>query len=95
MLSNVFFDFSATMTYYAGSDLLRPFQRYLLHSSDRILFGSDWPTANPEQQMAESVRLATEVSISSAELERMFLGNAERLWPEMFHPASRGLGSNS
>lgn len=89
-LRNVFFDFSATMTYYYGSDLLRPLQRYLLHSSDRILFGSDWPTGNIAQHIAEYVRLAAEVSVSREEVERMLLSNAERLWPQMFRSAQAG-----
>jgi hypothetical protein len=89
-LKNVFFDFSATMFYYSGSDLLRPFQRYLLHSRDRILFGSDWPTGNTAKQIAECVRLAREVSISMNDLERIFLDNARRLWPDLSRPLKRG-----
>jgi hypothetical protein len=81
-LKNVVFDFSATMRYYARSDLLRPFQRYLLHSPDRILFGSDWPGGDPSQQIAEQIRLAEEVSISAQQLEELWLANATRLWPD-------------
>src|SRR2546425_803362 len=34
-LKNVLFDFSASLSYYAGSDLLRPLQRYLTYAPDR------------------------------------------------------------
>jgi hypothetical protein len=86
-LKNVVFDFSATMSYYFGSDLLRPFQRYLCYSPERILFGSDWPTGDTTEHIDECVRLAAEVSVSEEGLERILLGNAERLWPEAFHAA--------
>lgn len=83
-LKNVFFDFSATMSYYFRSDCLRPFQRYLRHTPDRLLFGSDWPTGNTAEHVDECVRLAEEISIPRDELETTLLNNAERLWPEMF-----------
>jgi hypothetical protein len=81
MLKNVLYDFSVTMSYYRGSDVLRPFQRYLRYSPDRILFGSDWPSAESEEQLAESIRLAGEMGIPENELESIFLKNARRFWP--------------
>jgi predicted TIM-barrel fold metal-dependent hydrolase len=86
-LKNVVFDFSATMSYYFGSDLLRPFQRYLRYSPERILFGSDWPTGDTTEHIDECVRLAGEVSVSEEDLEKILLGNAERLWPDASHAA--------
>ena len=83
-LRNVFFDFSATMSYYFGSDLLRPFQRYLRHTPDRLLFGSDWPTGDTAEHLGECARLAAEIGVSAAELEGVLLDNAARLWPEAF-----------
>lgn len=82
MLPNVYFDFSVTMAYYQGSDLLRPFQRYLQYSRNRILFGSDWPSAQPNEQLAECARLAYEIGIGSNELEQVFLDNSRNLWPD-------------
>lgn len=81
---NVCYDFSVTMSYYLGSDLLRPFQRYLRHSKERVVFGSDWPSAPPGEQLGECLRLAAEVGVSPAELEEIFLTNSRRLWPEAF-----------
>ena len=82
MLKNVVYDFSATMSYYRGSDILRPFQRYLRHSADRIVFGSDWPSARSEEQLLECTRLANEIEISEEQLESILMINARRLWPE-------------
>ena len=87
-LRNVCYDFSVTMSYYQGSDVLRPFQRYLRHSTGRVLFGSDWPSAPPGEQLAECARLAAEVGVGAAELEEIFLTNSRRFWPEAF--ASNG-----
>jgi hypothetical protein len=81
MLKNVVYDFSVTMSYYRGSDVLRPFQRYLRHSPDRVVFGSDWPSAESEEQLSESFRLASELGISENELESIFMKNARRFWP--------------
>lgn len=83
MLKNVVYDFSLTMAYYKGSDVLRPFQRYLKYSSDRIVFGSDWPSAESAEQLAECIRLAAEMEINEAELEARLLENAQRLWPQV------------
>ena len=82
MLKNVVYDFSVTMSYYRGSDVLRPFQRYLRHSPDRIVFGSDWPSAQPEDQLVECARLANEIDVSGEQLESILMANARRLWPE-------------
>jgi hypothetical protein len=84
MLRNVCYDFSVTMSYYQGSDVLRPFQRYLRHSTERIVFGSDWPSAPPGEQLRECERLAAEAGVSAAELEEIFLTNSRRLWPGSF-----------
>lgn len=88
-LRNVYFDFSATMSYYFRSDLLRPFQRYLRHTPSRLLFGSDWPTGDTAEHLGECLRLAAEVSVSPEELEALLLDNAARLWPEAFGAAER------
>jgi hypothetical protein len=82
-LQNVCYDFSVTLSYCQGSDLLRPFQRYLSHSTDRVLFGSDWPSAPASEQVAECERLAAEVGIHSEQLENIFLTNSRRLWPDV------------
>jgi hypothetical protein len=84
MLRNVYYDFSVTMSYYQGSDVLQPFKRYLCHSSERIVFGSDWPSASPAEQLLESERLALETGVSLVELEEIFLSNSRRLWPDSF-----------
>jgi hypothetical protein len=77
---NVIYDFSATLSFYQGSDILKPFQRYLKWSKDRNVFGSDWPIANCAEQLAECIRLAQEVGISETELESIFMSNAKRIW---------------
>lgn len=84
VLRNVLFDFSVSMSYYQGSDLLRPFQRYLRYSPERILFGSDWPSAQATEQLDECARLAGEIGIMPEQLEQLFLSNSRRLWPEAF-----------
>ncbi len=79
-LQNVIYDFSATLAYYQNSDILKPYQRYLKFSTERVLFGSDWPIANVTEQIFESIRLANEIGISEKELENIFLSNSRRLW---------------
>jgi hypothetical protein len=79
---NVHFDFSLTLDYYERSDLLRPLQRYLKFSVDRVHFGSDWPSGRINMQLKEMSRLAEEVNILPQELESMLLNNARALWPE-------------
>ncbi len=82
-LKNVIYDFSATMSFYQASDILRPFQRYLKWSQTRIVFGSDWPIADCAEQLAECVRLAQEIGISETMLETIFISNAKRLWDDL------------
>jgi predicted TIM-barrel fold metal-dependent hydrolase len=74
------FDFSVSLKYYQGSDLLRPFQRYLKYSSDRILFGSDYPIAMGDEQIEESLRLANEIGIGRDQLEAIYVNNFLRIW---------------
>lgn len=74
------YDFSVTLKYYQGSDLLRPFQRYVKYSADRILFGSDYPSAMAGEQIEESVRLAAEMGIGEQALEALYVNNFLRIW---------------
>ena len=83
-IKNVLYDFSASLKYYEGSDLLRPLQRYLKYSSDRILFGSDYPVASADEQMAECIRLAEEVGINYEKLESLFVNNFLTVWGHLF-----------
>jgi Amidohydrolase len=80
-LKNVVFDFSATLAYYAGSDLLRPLQRYLTHSPERVLFGSDWPSASYKDQWTELEIWSKNAGIEGAQLESLLLQNSSRIWP--------------
>jgi predicted TIM-barrel fold metal-dependent hydrolase len=82
-LQNVIYDFSATLAYYQNSDILKPYQRYLQFSTDRVLFGSDWPMASVTEQILESIRLANEIGISEEKLENIFLSNSRRLWRDI------------
>jgi predicted TIM-barrel fold metal-dependent hydrolase len=84
MLKNVLYDFSVTMSYYRGSDLLGPFQRYLRYSPERVVFGTDWPSVESDEQLSESLRLAGEIGISGNQLESIFMENARRFWPGSF-----------
>jgi hypothetical protein len=79
-LKNVLYDFSATLAYYIGSDVLKPLQNYLRFVPDRVLFGTDWPVVQPAEQLAELKRLALEIGISPDTLEATLLANAERFW---------------
>ena len=81
---NVIFDFSVTLSYYSGSDLLRPLQRYLQHSPDRVVFGTDWPSAQAGEQIAELRRLAAGVHLGDEALEALLLKNSQRYWPAAF-----------
>ena len=80
-MKNVLFDFSMSLAYYSGADPLRPLQRYLVHSPDRVVFGSDWPSASPEEELRELTRLAREAGVTDTELEELLLSNSRRYWP--------------
>jgi predicted TIM-barrel fold metal-dependent hydrolase len=86
LFRNVLFDFSVSLEYYSRSDLLRPLQRYLRHRPDCLLFGSDWPTAESTDQIAEMTRLADEIGVQESQLERLLLENSQRLWPSLVPP---------
>jgi predicted TIM-barrel fold metal-dependent hydrolase len=80
-LPNVLYDFSVSLSYFRGSDLLGPVTQYMRSKPTRILFGSDWPSAEPEEQWAESVRLAAPAGLDEPSMERLLLENSRRLWP--------------
>ena len=79
-LGNVFYDFSVSMHVYRGTDCVRPFQADLREDPERLLFGSDWPSGEPGQQLAECTRLAGEIGISAEQVEQTLNANARRLW---------------
>jgi len=80
-LPNVLYDFSVTMAYYRGSDLLKPFGIYARSKPQRLLFGSDWPWAEPLDQLSECVREGEAAGVSAESLQTHMLENALRLWP--------------
>lgn len=82
---NVHFDFSMTLDYYEGSDLLRPLQRYLRFSKSRVHFGSDWPSGHVGRQLDQLLRLAKESGLEEAELEGFLLDNARSCWVGAFN----------
>lgn len=81
-LPNVSVDFSASLHYYAGSDLLAPIGHYLRHSPERFLIGSDWPFSDCAPQMEELTRVASQAGFGEGDLEKIAFDNASRLWPE-------------
>ncbi len=81
-LRNVLFDFSASLSYYAGSDLLRPLQRYLTHSPDRVLFGSDWPSATQADQWLEMLQWARPAGLTDEQLASVLFLNSQKIWPD-------------
>ncbi len=78
------YDFSVTLSYFRGADAVRPYGVYMRTKPGRVLFGSDWPSADPAEQWTESVRLAEEAGITAGALEQLFLTNSRRYWPEPF-----------
>jgi len=87
-LANVFYDLSVTFAVYDHTDYLKPWSQYVQRRRNRILFGSDWPSANPEPQLAEAVRLAEAVGVSASDLEHQMLENSSKLWPAKSNPTS-------
>jgi len=79
-LKNTHYDFAATLSYYTGSDVLRPMQNYLRFIPERVLFGSDWQFVDAHEQLGECERLGLEIGLSLSRLENILLGNAARLW---------------
>lgn len=80
-LKNTLYDFSASLSYYVGSDVLRPLQNYLRFVPRRVLFGSDWPFVDPAEQLTEFERLAAEAGFGPHDLEATLLETTARLWP--------------
>jgi predicted TIM-barrel fold metal-dependent hydrolase len=83
-LENVDFDFSMTLDYYEGSDVLAPLGRYLRFSPSRVHFGSDWPHGDVRRQLRELERIAAGSGLDTASLERLLLANARRRWSDAF-----------
>ncbi|HJN15875.1 MAG TPA: amidohydrolase family protein [Armatimonadota bacterium] len=79
-LDNVLYDFSITMHIYRGTDCVKPLQAYLRQTPDRVLFGSDWPSAEPAPQLADYAALAEGIGMSQAHLADILNRNARRLW---------------
>lgn len=79
-LPNVVFDYSATLKYYAGSDLLQPLGHLARHKPEKLLFGSDWPTADPQPQLREAVRVAATHGVEAPDLAALMLANSQRLF---------------
>jgi predicted TIM-barrel fold metal-dependent hydrolase len=79
-LPNVYYDFSVTFSIFQGTDLLRPWIQYVQKRRNRILFGSDWPSAEAEPQLDEAVRLANDAGVTASLLEALLLENSSRLW---------------
>ena len=65
---------------------LRPYVEHLLScfGPGRLLFGSDWPFAEPGLQLEECVRVCGESGVPRDRLESLMLENSRRLWPEAF-----------
>jgi predicted TIM-barrel fold metal-dependent hydrolase len=80
-LGNVYYDFSVSFAIYKGTDHVRVWTQYVQKRRNRILFGSDWPSADAEPQLDEAVRLAAEAGVGADELERQLLENSNSLWP--------------
>jgi predicted TIM-barrel fold metal-dependent hydrolase len=78
---NVLYDFSASLSYFRGSDLLRPLTVYARTRPQRLLFGTDWPTAPAREQLEECLRLAAEVGIDGHALEMVLMDNIRTYWP--------------
>lgn len=80
-LPNVYYDFSVTFSVFAGTDYVRPWVQYVQKRRNRILFGSDWPSAEAEPQLELAARLASEVGVGAEDLQAQLLENSRRLWP--------------
>jgi predicted TIM-barrel fold metal-dependent hydrolase len=79
-LGNVYYDFSITFATFAGTDFLRPWVQYVQKRRNRILFGSDWPSAEAEPQLESAIRLAAEGGLAADALGAQLLENSKRLW---------------
>lgn len=81
-LPNVLYDFSVSLAYYRGSDLLLPLAELLARRPERVLFGSDWPSAGSATQLTEATRIAGIAGLEPHELESLMLANSRRYWPD-------------
>ncbi|MCU1347483.1 MAG: hypothetical protein JWO56_513 [Acidobacteria bacterium] len=79
-LTNVYYDFSMTFWTYAGTDFVRPWVQFVEKRKNRILFGSDWPSAEAEPQLESAIRLAGEGGLGPEALGAQMLENSKRLW---------------
>lgn len=79
-LTNVIYDFSFSMAFYEGSDLLVPLKVYLRSIPTRLLFGSDWPFRDVAHQVEGYLSAAKENGTKESDLELVFYRNALQLW---------------
>lgn len=78
---NVYFDFSATLQQFADTCFVQPLAVYLRKAPERVLFGSDWPSAEGAPQLAVYRRMAAEAGLDEAQVGAVLSGNARRWWP--------------
>jgi len=80
-LKNIYYDFSISFSVYAETDYVKPWIQYVERRRNRILFGSDWPSAEAEPQLKYATELAQRTGMKESELELQLLENSARLWP--------------
>ncbi len=79
-LKNVFFDFAISTKYYEDTEYMKPLAKYLKHSPERVVFGTDWPFGEAKQHIKEYQKMADIALMKQEDLERIMLENSRKLW---------------
>lgn len=79
-LPNIYFDFSFSCNYLAETSVAADMSHVMKHQSDRLLFGSDYPSFHPEQAKEKYIQYACKAGLSQHQIENVLYKNVVKLF---------------
>lgn len=79
-LYNIFYDLSFTASYINHTSVRMDMINFLKHTSNRILFGSDYPDFDFNRALLSFDELCKEAQLSDEDMENVYFKNAMRLY---------------
>lgn len=75
-LKNIYYDYSLTTNYLSTTSVHQDLVNGLMFTSDRIMFGTDYPDFEFQDSLDVTRRLCSEAKIGSEQIEKIFYQNA-------------------
>lgn len=79
-IPNIFYDFSFVATYFDHTHIRFDMINYLKYTSNRIMFGSDYPSFKIENAIAHICDLFKEANMSDEQINDVLYSTAERIY---------------